>query len=26
LTYRRQTKRDSTDHTVEVFNRLRGGP
>jgi hypothetical protein len=26
LTYRRQTKRESTDHTVEVFNRLRGGP
>jgi hypothetical protein len=26
LTYRRQTKRESTDHTVEVFNRLRGEP
>jgi hypothetical protein len=25
LTYRRQTKRDSADHAVEVFKRLRGG-
>jgi hypothetical protein len=26
LTYKRQTKRESTDYTVEVFNRLRGEP
>ncbi len=26
LTYRRQTKRESTDYTVEVFNRLRDEP
>jgi hypothetical protein len=26
LTYRRQTKRESSDYTIEVFNRLRGEP
>lgn len=26
LTYRRQTERATTDHAVEVFNRLRGEP
>ncbi|HEY6365770.1 MAG TPA: hypothetical protein VI585_13380 [Candidatus Binatia bacterium] len=26
LTYKRQTKRESSDYTVEVFNRLRGEP
>jgi hypothetical protein len=26
LTYRRERKRDSGDHAVEVFKRLRGGP
>jgi hypothetical protein len=26
LTYKRHTERVTTDHAVEVFNRLRGGP
>jgi hypothetical protein len=26
LTYRRQTRRESNDPTVEVFNQLRGEP
>jgi hypothetical protein len=26
LSYRRQSKRESTDHTVEVFKRLRSAP